>query len=50
LGALWIEIARKEVSEEVVGKKKGKGKRRERPRYWYMEQLTHILPSYHTDE
>ncbi|KAI0048063.1 hypothetical protein FA95DRAFT_1491522 [Auriscalpium vulgare] len=47
LGATWVEIVRQKGQD--VGKKSKKGKKKERPRYWYMEQLMHQLPSFHAE-
>lgn len=56
LGATWVEIKRIEsdgsgaINSGVDGKKKGKGKVAEkRKRFVYMEQMVHVLPSFHTD-
>jgi hypothetical protein len=51
IGAIWVEIVRdKEAEGSSAGAlKKGKGKKKEVPRYWYMEQLVHQLPSFHID-
>lgn len=51
IGAIWVEIVRdKEAEESSAGaSKKGKGKKEE-PKYWYMEQLVHQLPSFHIDK
>ena len=46
LGAIWVEIVREDVSSS----KKGKGKKKEVPKYWYMEQLVHQLPSFYIDK
>ncbi|TFY79227.1 hypothetical protein EWM64_g4782 [Hericium alpestre] len=46
VGAYWVEIVRQEGAA-VSGKK---GKKKERPRYWYIDQVMHILPSYHAEE
>ena len=52
IGAIWVEIVRdKEAEESSAGaSKKGKGKRKEVPKYWYMEQLVHQLPSFYIDK
>ena len=51
IGAIWVEIVRdKEAEESSAGaSKKGKGKK-EVPKYWYMEQLVHQLPSFYIDK
>ena len=41
LGAIWVEIVREE---------KAKGKKKQVPKYWYMEQLVHQLPSFYIDK
>ncbi|KAA1477409.1 hypothetical protein DENSPDRAFT_854324 [Dentipellis sp. KUC8613] len=45
LGAHWIELARQDgvPSGDLKGKRKGC------PRYWYIEQVTHVLPSYYIE-
>jgi hypothetical protein len=55
IGAIWVEIVRdkadKEAEESSAGaSKKGKGKKKELPKYWYMEQLVHQLPSFYIDK
>ena len=52
IGAIWVEIVRdKEAEESSTGaSKKGKGKKKEVPKYWYMEQLVHQLPSFYIDK
>ncbi len=52
VGAIWVEIVRdKEAEEGSTGaSKKGKGKKNEVPKYWYMEQLVHQLPSFYIDK
>jgi hypothetical protein len=52
IGAIWVEIVRdKEAEESSAGaSKKGKGKKKEVPKYWYMEQLVHQLPSFYIDK
>ena len=53
IGAIWVEIVRDKEAEEspVAGtSKKGKGKKKEVPKYWYMEQLVHQLPSFYIDK
>ncbi|KAA1475962.1 hypothetical protein DENSPDRAFT_911381 [Dentipellis sp. KUC8613] len=45
LGAHWIELAR----QEGVPSGDPKGKRKERPRYWYIEQTMHVMPSYYIE-
>ncbi|TFY67899.1 hypothetical protein EVG20_g3757, partial [Dentipellis fragilis] len=45
LGAYWIEIVR----QEGVSSGSKKGKKKERPRYWYIEQVMHIMPSYYEE-
>ena len=53
IGAIWVEIARDKEGEESSGagtSKKGKGKKKEVPKYWYMEQLVHQLPSFYIDK
>ena len=47
LGATWIEIARQTHKETRAGGNKKKVKKATE-RYWYMEQLMSILPSYYT--
>lgn len=53
LGAIWVEIVRDREAETGAagpdGSKKGKGKKKEVPKYWYMEQLVHQLPSFYMD-
>ncbi|EPQ58892.1 hypothetical protein GLOTRDRAFT_135906 [Gloeophyllum trabeum ATCC 11539] len=42
LGATWIQIVPQDETEAA--------KRRSRPgQYWYMEQMMHVLPSFHTE-
>lgn len=52
IGAIWVEIVRdKEAEVSSAGaSKKGKGKKKEVPKYWYMEQLVHQLPSFYIDK
>ncbi|KAI0253445.1 hypothetical protein BJV78DRAFT_1194414 [Lactifluus subvellereus] len=51
LGAIWVEIVRDKEAETSSGApKKGKGKKKEVPKYWYMEQLVHQLPSFYIDK
>jgi hypothetical protein len=52
IGAIWVEIVRdKEAEGSSAGaSKKGKGKKKEVPKYWYMEQLVHQLPSFYIDK
>ena len=53
LGAIWVEIVRNNNAEGDDGSsssKKGKGKKKEVPKYWYMEQLVHQLPSFYLDK
>ena len=52
IGAIWVEVVRdKEAEESSAGaSKKGKGKKKEVPKYWYMEQLVHQLPSFYIDK
>ncbi|KAF8270123.1 hypothetical protein EI94DRAFT_1798474 [Lactarius quietus] len=51
LGAIWVEIVRDPEAETAGGtSKKGKGKKKEVPKYWYMEQLVHQLPSFYIDK
>jgi hypothetical protein len=52
IGAIWVEIVRdKEAEESSAGtSKKGKGKKKEVRKYWYMEQLVHQLPSFYIDK
>jgi hypothetical protein len=56
LGAIWVEIVRSAGEAETVtgggatSSKKGKGKKKEVPKYWYMEQLVHQLPSFYIDK
>ena len=51
IGAIWVEVVRdKEAEESFAGaSRKGKGKK-EVPKYWYMEQLVHQLPSFYIDK
>lgn len=60
LRATWIQIARQDVSkqsEQVIGEKQrrrkgqkgGWGEPAQPTKYWYMEQLMAVIPSYHTD-
>ncbi|KAI0259717.1 hypothetical protein BC834DRAFT_974045 [Gloeopeniophorella convolvens] len=49
LGAIWIELVR-DTEAGGAEKKKSKGKKKDVPKYWYMEQLVHQLPSYYIDE
>ncbi|CCL98262.1 uncharacterized protein FIBRA_00256 [Fibroporia radiculosa] len=58
ISATWIQIARQDLKgvdwtdEQTVPTKKGKGglgEAGEPTRFWYMEQLISILPSYHTE-
>jgi hypothetical protein len=49
LGATWIQVVRQDQVQEG-GKKGRKGKGKERKtveKYWYLEELTMILPSYY---
>jgi hypothetical protein len=53
LGATWVEIVRDKEAEGTgssAAPKKGKGKKKEVPKYWYMEQLVHQLPSFYIDK
>ncbi|KAI9444019.1 hypothetical protein H4582DRAFT_1918705 [Lactarius indigo] len=54
LGAIWVEIVRSPEAETGAAgagtSKKGKGKKKEVPKYWYMEQLVHQLPSFYMDK
>ncbi|KAH8978837.1 hypothetical protein EDB92DRAFT_1955918 [Lactarius akahatsu] len=55
LGAIWVEIVRSPETETgsagAGASKKGiKGKKKEVPKYWYMEQLVHQLPSFYMDK
>ncbi|KAH9025995.1 hypothetical protein EDB85DRAFT_1869269 [Lactarius pseudohatsudake] len=52
LGAIWVEIVRSPETEtgSAGASKKGKGKKKEVPKYWYMEQLVHQLPSFYLDK
>ncbi len=52
IGAVWVEIVRdKEADESSAGaSKKGKGKKKEVRKDWYMEQLVHQLPSFYIDK
>ena len=53
IGAIWVEIVRDKEAEEcpvAATSKKGKGKKKEVPKYWYMEQLVHQLPSFYIDK
>lgn len=54
LGAIWVEIVRgPEMETSTAGagtSKKGKGKKKEVPKYWFMEQLVHQLPSFYKDK
>ena len=49
LGAIWVEIVRDPEAETGAPKKSSKGKKKEVPKYWYMEQLVHQLPSFYMD-
>jgi hypothetical protein len=55
IGAIWVQLIR-----QVPGagdrsmrtdkeSRKGKGKKRLQPTYWYIDQLSNILPSYYLD-
>jgi hypothetical protein len=53
IGAIWVEIVRDKDAEgryAASASKKGKGKKKEVPKYWYMEQVVHQLPSFHIDK
>ena len=54
IGAIWVEIVRDKEGEErsasAGASKKGKGKKKEVPKFWYMEQLVHQLPSFYIDK
>jgi hypothetical protein len=53
IGAIWVEIVRDKGAEEGSAggaSKKGKGKKKEVPKLWYMEQLVHQLPSFYIDK
>ena len=50
LGAIWVEIVRSPEAETGGAPKRGKGKKKEVPKYWYMEQLVHQLPSFYMDK
>jgi len=51
IGAIWVEIVRdKEAGGGSTASKKRKGKKKEVPKYWYMEQVVHQLPSFHVDK
>jgi hypothetical protein len=49
LGAIWVEIVR-DPEAGTVASKNAKGKKKEVPKYWYMEQLVHQLPSFYLDD
>lgn len=53
IGAIWVEIVRDKDAEghyAASASKKGKGKKKEVPKYWYMEQVVHQLPSFYIDK
>jgi hypothetical protein len=52
IGAIWVEIVRDKDAEGIyAATKKGKGKKKkEVPKYWYMEQVVHQLPSFYIDK
>lgn len=53
IGAIWVEIVRDKEAEDSYAagsSKKGKGKKKEVPKYWYLEQLVHQLPSFYIDK
>ena len=53
IGAIWVEIVRDKEGEESSGagrSKKEGGKKKDVPKYWYMEQLLHQLPSFYIDK
>jgi len=51
IGAIWVEIVRdKEAAGGSAASKRGKGRKKEVPRYWYMEQVVHQLPSFYIDK
>ena len=52
IGAIWVEIVRDKDAEGgyAAPSKKGKGKKKEVPKYWYMEQVVHQLPSFYIDK
>ena len=52
IGAIWVEIVRDKDAEgsSAAPSKKGKGKKKEVPKYWYMEQVVHQLPSFYIDK
>ncbi|OCH94547.1 hypothetical protein OBBRIDRAFT_789237 [Obba rivulosa] len=57
LGATWVQLVRQDPTKsaeavETKGKKKqkgGAGEPGEPTKFWYMEQLSMILPSFHTE-
>jgi len=52
IGAIWVEIVRDKEAEggSAAPKKKGKSRKKEVPKYWYMEQVVHQLPSFYVDK
>ncbi|KAF9463091.1 hypothetical protein BDZ94DRAFT_652744 [Collybia nuda] len=50
IGATWVQMAREQdFAEEAKKKKKKKSKSKKVPqRYWYVEEVILVLPSYHT--
>ncbi|RDB19813.1 hypothetical protein Hypma_013006 [Hypsizygus marmoreus] len=51
LGGTWVQISRQQDFAGEGGKKKKKKKGKSKkvaPRYWYIDELMMILPSYHT--
>lgn len=52
IGAIWVEIVRDIDAEGsyAAPSKKGKGKKKDIPKYWYMEQVVHQLPSFYIDK
>lgn len=50
VGGTWVQIAHEQdlAGEELKKKKKKKKSKRAAVRYWYIDELMMILPSYHT--
>lgn len=49
IGAIWVEIVRDKEAEGSPAATK-RGEKKEVPKYWYMEQLVHQLPSFYIDK
>jgi hypothetical protein len=51
IGAIWVQLIRQVGGDQEMGtdKESRKGKKRLEPTYWYIDQLSNILPSYYLD-